>query len=376
MMWSERHRPRSIDRMVGNEEARAATALWLSRWKKKEKPLLLTGPPGTGKTTTAALLAAQYGYDVIGLNASDARSKSRIREILVPVMERASVTGKPHLVFVDEADGIHGRSDYGGAAELASMLKDAPVPVILAANDDSHDRMKPIKKACRQLAFKRVPPRLMRVFLEGVLEKENAHLGPGAMIRVVDESRGDMRAMLNLAQQLAGGSRIQTDVPDERLDLEAGVAAFFGAGDGRTARAALGAMGGDPIKKVRAFYASVVTSEMSAKDRAFCLDVISRADVLMGRIKKHQNWRLLRYLDGELGALRGKKAKYARYDLPFRVLNRLRFEAPKRRKFAEKEAKRLHVSTSFFNTFCMPCMIQCVKTGTLEAPEGIEELMQ
>ena len=74
-MWSEKYRPQSIIDLVGNEEARAAFVEWFGKWKKGTKPLLLVGPPGIGKTTIAYLLAKQFGYDVIGLNASDIRNK-------------------------------------------------------------------------------------------------------------------------------------------------------------------------------------------------------------------------------------------------------------------------------------------------------------
>ena len=85
-MWSEKYRPQIISDMVGNEEARAAITEWFVKWKKGTKPLLLVGPPGIGKTTIAYLVAKQFGYDMIGLNASDVRSKSRINEILMPVL--------------------------------------------------------------------------------------------------------------------------------------------------------------------------------------------------------------------------------------------------------------------------------------------------
>ena len=39
------------------------------------KALLVTGPPGVGKTTSAHLCAKLEGYTVIELNASDVRSK-------------------------------------------------------------------------------------------------------------------------------------------------------------------------------------------------------------------------------------------------------------------------------------------------------------
>ena len=51
MMWSEKHRPKTLQEMVGNEDARLAAVKWLGGWVSGSKPLLLVGPPGTGKTT-------------------------------------------------------------------------------------------------------------------------------------------------------------------------------------------------------------------------------------------------------------------------------------------------------------------------------------
>ena len=56
-MWSEKYRPKKPDQLIGNEEARLALALWLSKWKPGAKAALLVGPPGTGKTTFVNLLA-------------------------------------------------------------------------------------------------------------------------------------------------------------------------------------------------------------------------------------------------------------------------------------------------------------------------------
>ena len=145
-MWSEKYRPQVISDMIGNEESRAMIVEWFTKWKKGAKPLLLAGPPGIGKTTMAYLVAKQFGYDIIGLNASDVRSKSRLNEILTPILGNVSVLGTP-MIFVDEVDGIHGRGDYGGTAALVEILKKPTVPIILAANDDSSDKMKNIKKS-------------------------------------------------------------------------------------------------------------------------------------------------------------------------------------------------------------------------------------
>lgn len=45
------------------------------------RAVLITGPPGIGKTTSAHLVAKLEGYTPIELNASDARSKKLIEVI-------------------------------------------------------------------------------------------------------------------------------------------------------------------------------------------------------------------------------------------------------------------------------------------------------
>jgi len=248
-MWSEKYRPQIISDMVGNEESRASIMEWFAKWKKGTKPLLLVGPPGIGKTTMAYLVAKQFGYDMIGLNASDVRSKSRINEILTPVLGNVSVLGTP-MIFVDEVDGIHGRSDYGGAAALVDILKEPTVPIVLAANDDTLDKMKNIRKVVKTISFKKIPPRLLRVYLENILKKESATLSPGSLIKVIHKSRGDIRSMINLTQSLLTGFNPQTETSFESINVEDGVNAFFKANSIEEARGILYSMQINPEIKL------------------------------------------------------------------------------------------------------------------------------
>ena len=150
MMWSEKYRPQNFMDLIGNEDARKFFAEWFEKWKKGVKPLLLIGPPGIGKTTLAHLAGKNFGYDMISLNASDVRNKKNIQEILEPVLGNQTVLGKP-MIFVDEVDGVHGRSDYGGVEALINILKEPTVPIILAANNDISDKMKKIKKVVKTI---------------------------------------------------------------------------------------------------------------------------------------------------------------------------------------------------------------------------------
>ena len=367
LMWSEKYRPQIISDMVGNEEPRAAIMEWFAKWKKGTKPLLLVGPPGIGKTTMAYLVAKQFGYDMIGLNASDVRSKSRINEILTPVLGNVSVLGTP-MIFVDEVDGIHGRGDYGGAAALVDILKEPTVPIVIAANDDSLEKMKNIKKVVTTISFKRIPPRLLRVYLENILKKENVKLSPGSLIKVIDKSRGDIRSMINLTQSLINGFNPQTETSFEKINVEDGVNAFFKANSIDEARSVLYSMQINPRDKINAFYSSIITSDIDNLTLAKYLETISDADMIYGKIMKTQNWRLLRYLNEILIKLyqNDDRIRYAKYNLSWPLLNRIRWDGVKIKSLSSVMAKKLHLSSSAFVSICLPYVLFCIKNKTLE----------
>jgi len=367
MMWSDKHRPQSISDMIGNEEARTVFVEWFAKWKKGTKPILLVGPPGIGKTTIANLSGKQFGYDMISLNASDVRSKSRISEVLNPVLGNISVLGSP-MIFVDEVDGIHGRADFGGAEALIKILKEPTIPIVLAANSDKSTKMKSIKKATKTIYFRPLPPRLLRLHLENILKMEGEKLSPGSLIKIIADSRGDIRSMINSAQALVGGFNPQTEKSFEILDVESGVNAFFKANSLDEARGVIYSMSIDPREKINAFYSSIITSNLSQQDMAKMLEVISEADMLYGKIFKTQEWRLLRYLDEILLGLyqKGTSVRYSQYNLSWPILNRLRWDGRSIKALAKVMAKKFHISRSTFATFYLPYILFMIKNKKLE----------
>jgi replication factor C large subunit len=371
-MWSEKYRPKNLLDMIGNEEARESLVEWLGKWMKGSKPILLVGPPGIGKTTLATLCARQFGYDLVGLNASDVRSKQRIQDVLGPVLGNASVFGKS-MIFVDEVDGIHGRADYGGVETLVEILKEPTVPIVLAANSDRTDKMKSIKKATKTIQLRPITPRLLRLYLETVLKKEGASLGIGTILKLVVESKGDIRSMLNSAQALVTGFEPQTEKSFVTMDVEESVNAFFKAKSIDEARAILYSLRIDPREKIDAFYSSVITSDLAKEDLQKMLEVISEADMIYGKITKNQEWRLLRYLDSILLRLykEGTATRYSQFNLSWPLLNRLRWDGKTIKVLVSSLAKKMHVSTSDFATYYFPFLLFCTKNKTLDL--GLDE---
>jgi replication factor C large subunit len=353
--------------MVGNEDARTKFVEWFAKWKKGTKPLLLVGPPGIGKTTLANLAAKQFGYDMISLNASDIRNKKRIQEILSPVLGTSSLFGSP-MIFVDEVDGIYGRADYGGAEALIQILKEPTVPIILAANSETSSKMKGIKKAVKTIHLRPLPPRMLLLYLNKILQKEDGKISPGNLIKIITESRGDLRSMINTTQAFVTGFEPPTEKSFESLDVETAVNAFFKANSENEARTVLYSLRIDPREKINAFYSSVITSSITKELMAKMLQVLSEADGLYGKIMRTQEWRLLRYLDEILMKLYQKDTsiRYSQYNLSWPLLNRLRWDGRSIKSLAAIMAKKMHISKSTFSTFYFPYILLCMKNKKLD----------
>ncbi|MEN9281316.1 MAG: hypothetical protein RL594_251 [Bacteroidota bacterium] len=98
---SERVRPTTLDEVTGQEHLLGEGAPLRRYVEHGELPsMILWGPPGTGKTTLATILAASVGADIERLSAVDSGVKE-LREALRRA-EQARRRGRKTIVFIDE----------------------------------------------------------------------------------------------------------------------------------------------------------------------------------------------------------------------------------------------------------------------------------
>jgi replication factor C large subunit len=376
MMWSEKYRPKTAQEMVGNEDARLAALKWLGGWVSGSKPLLLVGPPGTGKTTLVHAIARQFDYDLVEMNASDARNKETLQARITPIFQNtANLLGRKIMLFLDEVDGISGREDSGGLDVLIDLMKEPTVPVIMAANAKS-TKIKDLAKVCKTVEFSPVPPRLLMLFLDHVLQSEGMILGPGDRISIVNNSRGDIRSMLNSAQSRVSGYATVSNRDIVDIDIADAVNGYFNAmsmdqasqfiakADASYPDPRYGASPEDRRKDmIAALFSSIVSSRIEHEDLAYMLDVLSKADMLVGRANARREWRLLKYVSSIISAgmyerSRQKGIKYTQYAMPWPVMGPIFARSQSTRKILGELAPALHTSKSSAGSFALPYFIR------------------
>jgi len=355
-LWTEKYRPRRLEELVGNEEGRAKLLLWLRKWKRGAKAALLVGPPGTGKTTTVHLVADKMGLQLVELNASDSRTKEKLSRKVGEAIASTSLFGGTSLIFLDEVDGLAGRADYGAIDFIKDAVRRSESPVVMAANDPDSDEVRKLGSATSRIEFRKPAPQDVAMRLEEVAKKEGIPVEKEEILRIAGAANGDLRAAINFLQ--SGNPAMK----DEELTAAESVNAFFDAGDDKAALKALRAYPGQPREKIRDIFTAVVRSRVHEERRATALDVLSRADMIMGRIMRGKDWRLLRYLDPMLGSeLRGALGdggpRYTLDAVPWPLQLRIWNDSRKLKDIAALAGKREGISQKGFLVEDMPYLL-------------------
>jgi replication factor C large subunit len=360
MMLSEKMRPSKISRMIGNEEARLEAAKWLKNWSLGSKPLLLTGPPGVGKSTLVYALAQEFGYSVIEYNASDVRTRDALEERIGPMLNNQSLFSDEgrFLVFLDEIDGLSGRADYAGIDFVLDFVENVPVPVVLAANVEDDQRLKKIVQKSHHLRFQPVAEDVLYIYLKEISRQEGLkEVTNDALKRIARTSRGDVRFALNSLQTFIASREGNPESTDRQFptDQEA-LASIFEAGTFEESIERMRNLDAQPRDKVRYFFDAIVGAKnLDARAKADALSLVADADILMGEINKTQSWRLLRYLDRILvKSAFGRSLVPVEGSIPWNLRLSIWNDGRVMKDLLPTLSARFHVGKSSFSSFYLP----------------------
>ena len=224
-VYYRRWRPGSFAELVGQEHV-ATTLRQSVKQSRVSHSYLFCGPRGSGKTTTARIIAKAVNcldlqdgdpcnacticqtindgrfMDIIELDAASNRGIDEIRDIREKV-NFSPVQGSRKVYIIDEA---HMLTDAAANAFLKTLEEPPAHVMFVLCTTEAHKILPTIVSRCQRFDFRRIASELIYQRLTEMVEAEGATVDPEALRLVARSASGSLRDAQNLLEQLVVSS--------------------------------------------------------------------------------------------------------------------------------------------------------------------------
>ncbi len=237
-----KYRPQRFEDIIGQSHVTETLTREVQE-KRVAHAYLFAGPRGTGKTTTARILAKALNctdlgadgepcniciscvavtegssLDVIELDAASHNSVDDIRDIRMSVTTVASVGGAKRVFILDEA---HMLSKAAGNALLKTLEEPPPHVHFVLATTEPYKLLDTIRSRSQRFDFHNVAVEVLAGYLDKLSTAEEYDVEPAALTSVARHARGSVRDALSLLEQVAalGGGSVEVRGVNRALGL-------------------------------------------------------------------------------------------------------------------------------------------------------------
>ena len=281
----DQYTPTSINDIIGHKDAIQQITTWLQTWVPKKHGLLLTGPPGIGKTSMIHCIANFMGYKIAEYNASDSRSISTLKGLISLGMKRL----QQEVIVMDEIDGL---SERGGVGEIADLIRKSLTPIICIANE-CPPKLKPILSACTLIKCSRPVKSTIATALLSIAKKEEISITKAELEKLCEENGNDIRSILNRLEFYRGMDADSNKDATLRLDLFSATQKLMANKRASLDDAADFVYVDHFMVPLMVQEAYVAASKGSLDDIVAASEFISDGDLFQKRLMRTQDWSLL-----------------------------------------------------------------------------------
>ena len=217
-----KYRPQTLEQLVGQEHIKKTLTSAIELGKIAHA-FLFTGPRGTGKTSTARILAKSLNckngptihpcgecescrditnsvpIDVIEIDAASNRKVEDTQNILEKI-QYVPVNGKYKIYIIDE---VHMLTNHAFNALLKTLEEPPENVIFILATTEVHKVLDTIKSRCQRFDFRRITTEDIVKHLRYISDNEKINISDDALFAIAKNSAGGMRDSISLLDQLS-----------------------------------------------------------------------------------------------------------------------------------------------------------------------------